>query len=176
MLQLMPEIDDSEKPYVEYLAGRAVPKEGMTRTHGKVEARLWAILFDLADKRGDIATEWRCYLPKEERTTSLVPDVAFISHERLAGLSYQEQERPHFAPDTAVEVRSPDESRRVREWKIAAYLRYGAKLVLDVDPEKRTIIAHDATGVRVYGEGDTVTCDALPWLTLDVRAAFADLG
>ena len=93
-----------------------------------VQGKLWAILHDLASGRGDVGTEWRCYLTQEERRTSLVPDVAFVSRERLATLSYEERERPHFAPDIAVEVRSPDESRRIREWKIALYLRCGGTL------------------------------------------------
>ncbi len=176
MLQLMPEIDDSEKPYIEYLGGRAVPKEGMTRSHGMVQGALFTILHDVARGRGDVATEWRCYLPKEERRTSLVPDVAFIMKERLTPLTDEERERPHFAPDIAVEVRSPDENRRVREWKIAAYLRYGSQLVLDILPLERAILAHTHDGVRELREGDSVTCAAFPWLAFEVRAAFADLG
>jgi len=171
----MQEIDDSEKPYIEYLGGRAVPKVSPQRRHAIVQGRFWAILSELARGRGDVGTEWRCYLPLEPRRSSLVPDVAFISKERLAPLSDREREMPQFAPDIAVEVRSDDDRRKNLEWKIAAYLRYGATLVLDVLPLKRIIYAHTADGVREYHESDRFTCDALPWLAFDVREVFADL-
>lgn len=105
-MHVIDEIDDSEKPYIEYLAGRAVPKVSPKRRHGMVQGALFAILREQARGRGDVATEWRCYLPAEPRRTSLVPDVAFISNESLAPLTEQEREMPQFAPDIAIEVRS----------------------------------------------------------------------
>lgn len=169
------EIDDSRKPYIEYLAGRAVPKVSPKRRHGMVQGALFAILREQARGRGDVATEWRCYLPAEPRRTSLVPDVAFISNERLAPLSEDEREMPQFAPDIAIEVRSQGDQRKNLDWKIAAYLRHGAALVLDVLPLERTIIAHANDGIREFVEGDTITCAAFPWLAFDVCFAFADL-
>ena len=174
-MHVIDEIDDSEKPYIEYLAGRAVPKVSPKRRHGIVQGRLWAILRAQAHGRGDVATEWRCYLPAEPRRTSLVPDVAFISNERLAPLTDEERERPQFAPDIAVEVRSEDDKRKNLEWKIAAYLRHGAQLVLDVLPLERKIVAHTHEGVREFVEGERFTCGALPWLLFEVGDVFADL-
>ena len=51
-MPLMQGIDDSEKPYIEYLAGRAVPKVSPQRRHAIVQERLWAILSALARGRG----------------------------------------------------------------------------------------------------------------------------
>src|SRR5271170_6780975 len=153
------EIDDSEKPYIEYLAGRAVPKVSPKRRHGIVQGRLWAMLSELARGRGDVATEWRCYIPAEPRRTSLVPDVAFISNQRLAPLTDDEREMPPFAPDIAVEVRSEDDKRKNLDWKVAAYLRHGAVLVLDVLPLERKIFAHTHNAVHEFVESDRFTCD-----------------
>lgn len=82
---------------------------------------------------------------------------------------------PQFAPDIAVEVRSDEDKRRNLDWKIAAYLRNGSKLVLDVLPRERLVHAHFAGAVMTFGEGDRFTCDAFPWLAFDVRDVFADL-
>lgn len=169
------EIDDSEKPYIEYVAGRAVPKVSPKRRHGMVQGALFAILREQTRGRGDVATEWRCYLPAEERRSSLVPDVAFISNERLAPLSDDEREMPQFAPDIAIEVRSDGDKRKNLDWKIAAYLRNGAVLVLDVLPLERVIRAFSTDGIREYREGERLTCDALPWLAFDASEVFADL-
>jgi len=174
-MQLMREIDDSAKPYIEYLAGTAVPKVSPQVRHAVVQASLAVILGNLAQKRGYVGTELRCYLPLEPRRSSLVPDVAFVAKERLSGLSDEERERPHFAPDVAVEVRSDDDKREYLEWKIAAYLRYGSILVLDVLPAERAIYAHTAQGVRDLHEGDRFSCADLPWLTFDVGEVFAVL-
>ena len=91
-MQHVAEIDDSEKPYIEYLAGRAVPKVSPKRRHGIVQGAMFATLRARARGRGDVAAEWRCYLRSEHRRTSLVPDVAFISNERLAQLSEADRE------------------------------------------------------------------------------------
>jgi Uma2 family endonuclease len=169
------EIDDSEKPYIEYLAGRPVQKVSPKRRHGMVQGALFAILRDQARGRGDVATEWRCYLPAEQLRSSLVPDVAFISKERLAPLTDSEREIPQFAPDIAIEVSSQDDKRKNLDWKIAAYLRHGAMLVLDVLPLERKIIAHTHRAVCEFVEGNRFMCDTVPWLAFDVGDAFADL-
>lgn len=174
-MHTMREIDDSEKPYIEYLAGHSVPKVSPQRRHGMVQGALFAILRDLGRGRGDVATEWRCYLPLEPKRSSLVPDVAFIARERLAELSDDECELPHFAPDIAVEVRSDDDRKKNLEWKIAAYLKYGSKVVLDVLPLERIIYAHSCDGVRTFREIERFECAGLPWLAFDVTEAFADL-
>ena len=170
------EVDDSEKPYIEYLAGRLVRKVSPQRRHAMVQGALFALLRELARGRGDVGTEWRCYIPAEPRRTSLVPDVAFISRERLGPLTEREREMPQFAPDIVIEVRSDADKRKNLEWKIAAYLRNGATVVLDVLPLERVIRSHTSDGMREFSECQRFTCDALPWITVDVHEAFADLG
>jgi len=72
-------------------------------------------------------------------------------------LSEFEGERPPFAPDLAVEIRSPDDRDRNVARKVEIYLAYGSRLVLDVHPKRKTIVAP--------GE--------LPGFSFDVTAFFA---
>ena len=63
----------------------------------------------------------------------LVPDVAYVSNERLRPLSYEEPQVPPLSPDVAVEILSPDDRRIDIDDKISTYLRAGSSLVIVVD-------------------------------------------
>ena len=84
-----------------------------------------------------------------------------------------EGERPPFAPDLAVEIRSCDDRDRYVARKVEIYLAYGSRLVLDVHPKRKTIVAHDRSGVRTYRAGDTFAHGELPGFSFDVTAFFA---
>jgi Uma2 family endonuclease len=129
-----------------------------------------------AEKRGRVGPELDVYPgPADKGITKFVPDVAYVSIERLRALSAEEREDPPFSPDIAVEVWSPTNDRRYLDLKIARYLATGALLVLDVDPYARNIVAHDGSSIRVYSSGERFEHQALPWLRFDVAEAFADL-
>jgi len=166
----------SEKPYIEYHAGRQVRKVSPGLCHSVVEATLGGILRRLAGHVGLVLTE--CHFDMSiqlgERTI-LVPDLAFIRQERLFGLSATYLQVPAFAPDVAVEIRSPSDRPGEREWKIATYLRAGTSLVLDVDPEPRSITAIANDSRRTFDQDDTFEHEAEPWLRFPVSEAFADL-
>lgn len=72
------------------------------------------------------------------RETVLVPDVAFVSAERVP----QNQERKHsprLAPDLVVGVLSPSDRMSEALTKVALYLEAGVRLVWLVDPGRRTV-------------------------------------
>ncbi len=68
-------------------------------------------------------------------------DVAFVRTERLVGIVNRKKHIP-FAPDLAVEVRSPNDRDDEVEEKIQLWLAAGSLLVWDVDPENRTVVVH----------------------------------
>ena len=163
-------------PNIEYLDGAAYPKVSPKRTHAIVQGRVWSILSTAAGRRGAVGTEWDVHPGKVDDTnTTLVPDVAFVSRERLATLDAADREEPPFSPDIAIEIWSPSNDRRYLDRKIAKYLATGAVLVLDVDPFARTIAAHDATSLRQFQITETFEHSAIPWLVFPVADAFQDL-
>jgi len=163
-------------PEVEYLDGRPYPKASPKLTHSLVQGALVGILRRCAGKRGRVGPELDVYPHRTgERLTKFVPDVAYVSMERLRALSPADREEPPFSPDIAVEVWSPTNDRSHLDLKIARYLATGSALVLDVDPYARTIVAHDASAIRVYTAGARFEHPAMPWLRFDVAEAFADL-
>ena len=101
-----------------------------------------------------------------------VPDASFVAAARLAGVS--ETAYVPFAPDLAVEVISPDDSRREVEEKAAMWLWHGSRLVWVVDPDEKTVTVHRADGSRTtLGSADTLSGeDVLPGFELPVASVF----
>jgi Uma2 family endonuclease len=170
------QLSDHRKPYLEYHAGRPVRKVSPRTKHALVQGALLVILRRCAGSAYRVGTEWECDLTEALGTkTLLVPDVAAIATKRLMDLAEARRDSPPFAPDLVVEVRSPNDRAREREWKLRAYLDAGAALVLDVLPGERAIRAHAKDGSAMFCAGDAFRHEAAPWLRFDLGEAFADL-
>jgi Uma2 family endonuclease len=170
-IALLPEV-----PVVEYLDGERRRKVSPRSKHARVQGLMMLILEQCGSTVGLAGTEWDFRIGVVDDSESfLVPDVAFLSFERLRALEKPDRAEPPIAPDIAVEVWSPRNDRAFLQRKIAKYLANGSALVLDVDPRVRTIVAHAVAGVRTYAEADRFTHPAVPWLAFDVREAFKGL-
>jgi len=164
------------EPEIELLAGRELPKVSPRSTHSVVQLAMGSILLARSAGRGLVGTEWRFAINADgDPRTSLIPDVAFVSNERLASLDAEAREEPPFAPDIAVEVRSPNDRVTDVEWKLRAYLAHGGLLALDVLPTARIIRAFTHDGVQEFAQFERFACAAAPWFSFEVAAAFANL-
>ncbi|HYZ17622.1 MAG TPA: Uma2 family endonuclease [Candidatus Acidoferrum sp.] len=165
------------KPAYEWILGRAVQKVSPRRAHALLQAAFSAALSAWAEGRGEVGTEWefRPAPPGEERRP-LVPDVAFVSFERVHGLSDADREKPPFAPDVAVEVRSPSDREQNIDEKVRVYLAAGARLVVLVDPQAGSITAIDADEERTFLDGDVLAHPALPGFSLPLDPFFARIA
>lgn len=68
-----------------------------------------------------------------------IPDVAYISWDRLPGHKVPNQPIPDVAPDLAVEILSPSNTDKEMELKRQDYFQSGTQLVWIIDPEIRTV-------------------------------------
>jgi len=91
------------------------------------------------------------------------PDVAFVTEQRLA-LQGDRSKAFEGAPDLAVEVLSPTNTRSEMHAKVGDYLAGGTQSVWVVDPEHRTVMVYDALlSPRLLTENDILEAgDALP--------------
>jgi Uma2 family endonuclease len=161
------------KPETEWILGRAVQKVSPFRTHARLQTAMVVALEPWSKGRGDVGTEWRFRVaPAGEIRRPLVPDVAYVSNERLVGLEGRELEAPEFSPDVAIEIRSPGDRVRRIEHKIGVYLATGASLVIVVDPSRRTVLLHDVRGVRELAGADVIVHPALPGFSLALPELF----
>jgi len=164
------------KPETEWVRGRALQKVSPQRTHSRLQGALTMELSTWAAGRGEVGPEWRFRVaPSGEVRRPLVPDVAYVSNERLRPLSDEELEVPPLAPDVAVEILSPDDRRIDVDDKIDVYLRAGSALVIVVDPRRRVVELHDTSATTHLEEGASIVHAALPGFSYPVRDLFAVL-
>jgi Uma2 family endonuclease len=160
------------EPETEWVRGRPLQKMSPKRDHSRLQGALISALTRWAEGRGEVGPEWRFRVaPPGEARRPLVPDVAYVSNERLRPLTYEELQLPPLAPDVAIEILSPDDRRIDIDDKIGTYLCAGSSLVIVVDPAQRIVELHDAAVAARLGEGDTIEHASLPGF----RYAVADL-
>jgi Uma2 family endonuclease len=164
---------DAEKPYGELIDGVEIRKDAPMMRHSLLQGAMLRLIENWAAGHGYAGPECRIWLDADaERPTTLVPDVAYFRAGRLEALPEREQQRPQIAPDLVVEIRSPGDPERNIARKTELYLGRGVSLVLDVDPDARSIVTHDGITVRRFEPGDVFEHEAFPGLTFDVAAFF----
>lgn len=114
------------------------------------------------------------FLVESDPDSVLGPDVAFVSHERLAAAENFEKYFP-FAPDLAVEVLSPGNTAREINEKVAMYFAAGSRAVWVFNPKKRTAAVYGSPSeVRVFSEDERFDGgEVLPGFKLELAKLFA---
>jgi Uma2 family endonuclease len=104
-----------------------------------------------------------------------IPDVSFVSWDRLPKREVPADPIPDLAPDLAVEVLSEGNTEKEMQRKLKEYFLAGVRLVWYVDPRTRTVEVYSAPDQRtVLMEQQTLTGgDVLPGLALPLRQVFA---
>jgi Uma2 family endonuclease len=107
-----------------------------------------------------------------------IPDLTFVSWDRLPGHELPSEPIPDLVPDLAVEVLSVSNTEREMDRKIDEYFRAGVRLVWLIDPPTRTAEVYTAAGESTaLTEEDTLDGGAvLPGFTLSLRRLFARAG
>lgn len=100
------------------------------------------------------------------------PDVSFLRHDRVAKLDPDEP--LDGAPDLAIEVVSPSDSKRVLNKKVRHFLDTGTAEVWMVYPDSREVNVISTQGGRWLGVEETIESPVLPGLSIPVRSLFED--
>jgi len=167
-------LPDNVKPALEWVNNRVLQKVSPERKHAIAQRRLAAALGAWADERGcgEVGTEWRFQVqPPGAIRRSLVPDVAYISYDRMPLDDLERESAPAIAPDVVVEIRSPDDHQRDIDEKVRVYLASGTRVIFLVDPERKTVIVVDSRGEHDLSRGPVVH-ESLPGFSLDPRVLF----
>ncbi|MHB8628768.1 MAG: Uma2 family endonuclease [Aggregatilineales bacterium] len=166
-------LPDSDSRY-ELHNGVIVEVGKSSRSHTKVGLRIGALLtiWLIANAPGGEITGADGTF-ELSATETRVPDAAYVSAEKAKTVPEEAVYYP-FAPDLAVEVKSP--SNTIDEMRDLAllYLRTGSRLVWMVDYKKRAIIVYrpGRASVEVTGDGVLDGYDVLPGLKLRLTDIF----
>lgn len=168
------QLDDDGQRH-ELIAGelRTVPPSG--EEHGGLAAMFTTSLnaHVLANNLGRVFAAETGFLVATNPDTVRAPAVAFVSAERLrAELPAGGYRRG--APDLAVEIVSPHDRYTEVEQKVAEWLAHGTKMVIVVNPRRRSLAVHRSdTEVRYLTIDDQLDGeDIVPGWTMPVRDLF----
>jgi Uma2 family endonuclease len=105
--------------------------------------------------------------------TVRAPDVAFVRRERVEAAGDVEGFWPG-APDVAVEVLSPRDTYTEVEEKVVEWLHGGTRLVIVIDPRKRTVTVYRALNdITILTEADVLDGDdVIPDWSMPIRELF----
>jgi Uma2 family endonuclease len=145
--------------------------------HGRLISILTASLFNhvSAQHLGAVFSGDTGFVLARAPDTVRAPDVAYVRRERLIEVGDETSFWPG-APDLAIEVISPSDLFTEVEEKVADWLQSGARMVLAVNPRRRTVAVHRPhRDVRQMTIDDTLDGeDVVPGWTLPLRQLFAD--
>ena len=149
-----------EYPRYELVKGELVEKMFASREHELTVIRTGTQLniHVEAHNLGEVYGSNRPFVTgPDSPATSRLPDVSFVSNERLK-LPEMFEALVDGAPDLAVEVLSPSNTVTEMAQKVAEYLNNGSKAVWVFDPIARTLTVHTLnTPPQILTDADTIS-------------------
>lgn len=169
------------KPASEYAHGEAIQKPMPDNAHTIIQFFLQTVIhqFLRANPIGRVRAEWRCTLGPPGGRRALVPDLSFVSHERMpAGGDARHNRYPPGAPDLIVEVLSEDQPFLRFVDKLIFCLANGVRLIWVVDPRAELVlILRPDADPAVLQVGDILDGgDVLPGFSVPVADIMAQLN
>ncbi len=144
----------------EFINGEAVPKVSPKRFHAGTQKALLMLLNDWAQQHGHFYPEWATILQRHGEDWVPIPDLAYISYDRLSA-DWQEDAACPMPPDLAIEIISPDQSFGGMAAKATDYLTAGVLRVWVVDPRARSITVFYPDAPPQTCTGEMVLTDSL---------------
>ena len=90
------------------------------------------------------------------------PDISFVCKERLRGLKRKEAKFFQGAPDLAVEILSPSNTRREVDERLNDYFSSGSRLAWIIDPDRELVeICHSPAQRRLLSTGGSLNGEDL---------------
>lgn len=158
----------------ELVDGELKPKMSPTTPHSRAQKHLVRFLDDWCEETGagEVNPEWTLTLERQGVDWAPVPDVAFISRERIPTDWDGEGPCPAI-PELAIEIISPGQSFGELTQKATDYLTAGVDRVWVVDTKAQslTIFSQDALPQTLRAE-EVISDSLLPGLVLPIIRLF----
>ena len=103
-----------------------------------------------------------------------IPDVSFVSWDRVPGRKFPDEPVPPLVPDLAVEVISPSNTPKEMNEKLHEYFEKGVRLVWFVRPKSRVVDVYTAPDrfTRLTASMQLDGGDVLPGFSVQVGKLF----
>ena len=158
----------------EFVDGQAVPKVSPKQFHSMLTFALTTLLSQWSKQRGRVRLEWAIILKRQGEDWAPVPDVTYISYERLPASRMLNEACP-VPPELVIEILSPDQTLKEFEDKAKDYFDAGVLRVWVVDPEAINIRVFFPDGsIQLYTDTTPILNTLLPGLELTVRQIFEE--
>ena len=160
----------------EFVDGEAIPKVSPKRFHAGVQKALIKLLDNWAQPRGHFYPEWGVILKRRGQDWAPIPDLTYISFERLSADWLEDAACP-VPPDLAIEIISPDQTFGEMTEKATDYLTAGVLRVWIIDPKVQSITVFAPDSSPITYRGDRVLSDRLfSDLQLTAQQVFQQAG
>ncbi|MEH2233494.1 MAG: Uma2 family endonuclease [Nostoc sp.] len=137
----------------ELVDGQAIPKIQAKFFHAKLTRVLLNLIEQSCEGKGEVCPEWAVALTRRGRDWMPIPDILYISYERLPA-NWDENEACPVPPDLVIEIISPGQTFGEMAAKAKDYL--DAKVlrvwVLDSKARSITVFYPDAAPQTYMGE------------------------
>lgn len=158
----------------EFVNGQAVPKVSPKYFHSSLQQALLFIISAWCKNQGRVRPEWAIILKRNGQDWSPVPDVTYISYERLP-VSWKRNEACPVPPELVIEIISPDQTIKEFADKAKNYFDAGVLRVWIIDPETISIRVFYPDGPsQIYTDITPILDTLLPGLELTPRQVFEE--
>ncbi|MBD2016516.1 Uma2 family endonuclease [Microcoleus sp. FACHB-53] len=158
----------------EFVDGQAVPKVSPKYFHSTLQAALLLLIRTWCKGKGRVGSEWAILLKRQGKDWAPVPDLTYISYERLPK-SWKHNEACPALPELVIEIISPDQTMKEFEDKAKDYFAAGVSRVWVVDPEGISIRVFFPDGSsQVYRDTTSIVDALLPGLEVTTRQVFEE--
>jgi Uma2 family endonuclease len=156
--------------------GEAIPKMSPKRFHSRLAVTLCLLLENWSKERGEVGLEWAITLKRNSEDWVPVPDLLYISYEKLPLERFEDEACP-FPPELVIEIISPGQSFGSLSEKATDYLNAGVARVWVVDSKEKsiTVFYPDAPPQTKRGQ-DNLSDQLLPELEITVQQVFQRAG
>ncbi len=160
----------------ELIEGKVQPKMSPKRFHSRLTGTLYLLLINWSKSKGEVGIEWGVTLQKNGKDWVPVPDLLYISYDKLPPERFEDELCP-FPPELAIEIISPGQSFGDLSEKATDYLNAGVLRVWIVDSQAKTITIFypDAPPKTKRGK-ERLTDEILPELEITVEQIFHQAG
>ena len=146
--------------------------------HGRICSRLLAALLNFVSEHrlGAVLDSSTGFWMHNRNCRA--PDISFVPKGRLVDLGFKPRERRFFpgAPDLAVEILSPNNTRAEIDQRLRDYFSSGTRLAWIIDPETESVeICRSLTQRRLVGSGAFLEGeDLLPSFRYPIASLFQE--